>query len=358
MNTTKIIEILNPQAGKLRETVIDEKPPEIQINDGGHLFQAGPRGRMSLREASTLNEFPVLLRQGVRSITFDRYASTPVTWPLFVPVEQSDKQSEDWAEENDIGDLPVIPENTPYPEFSQSIDRTVNIRNYKRGGIISVTEEMIRFNKTLLIKRQAQKLGRAAAMTREQAAYSVLTTTGNYVRNSTTGDNDIAANTAATTFSASGLNTALNVLRTMKDRKSGHYLGVNPNLLIVAPQLEMAAKQLVLSPSLQIPGDGVTTAKIYGTGTNNPFRGLINTIIVSPRIGTSYQWALQEAMQAMVLQEVDGLQVLQESAGQIQHEGYFRYDNVRYRVRDWFGCGMVNDRFAYFSSSTSAPAVA
>lgn len=357
MNTTKIIQILNPQAGTLSETVIDQSAAPLS-NMPGQLLLGGPRDRMSLREASVLNEFPVLLRDGVKSITFDRYASTPVTWPLFVPVEQSDKQSEDWAEENDIGDLPVVPENTPYPEFSQSIDRTINIRNYKRGGIIAVTEEMIRFNKTLLIKRQAQKLGRAAAMTREQAAYSVLTATGNYVRSNTTGDNDIAANTAATTFSASGLNTALNVLRTMKDRKSGHYLGVNPNLLIVAPQLEMAAKQLLLSSNLQIPGSGNGTALVYGSGTSNPFKGVIDTIIVSPRIGTSYQWALQEAKQAMLLQEVDGLQVLQESAGMIQQEGYFRYDNVRYRVRDWFGLGMLNDRFAYFSSSTSAPAVA
>lgn len=356
MNTTKIINILDPQAGTLKETVIDQRAV-AQTNHAGQIFQSGSHGPMTLREASVLNEFPVLLRDGIRSITFDRYASTPVTWPMFVPVEPSDKQSEDWAEENDIGDLPVVPENTPYPEFSQSIDRTINIRNFKRGGIISVTEEMIRFNKTLLIKRQAQKLGRAAAMTREQAAYSVLTATANYVRNSTTGDNDIGANTAATTFSAGGLNIALNVLRTMKDRKSGHYLGVNPNLLIVAPQLEMAAKQLLLSSNLQIPGSGNGTAVVYGSGSNNPFKGVIDTIIVSPRIGTSYQWALQEAKQAMILQEVDGLQVLQEAAGQIQHEGYFRYDNVRYRVRDWFGLGMLNDRFAYFSSSTTAPAV-
>ncbi len=120
----------------------------------------------------------------------------------------------------------------------------------------------------------------------------------------------------------------------------------------------MAAKQLLLSPALQIPGDGVTTAKIYGTGTANPFRGLINTIIVSPRMGTGYQWSLQEAKQAVILQEVDGLQVLQESVGRVEHEGYFRYDNIRYRVRDWFGAGMLNDRFAYLSTSTNPPAVA
>ena len=356
LDTSKIIRILDPQAGRLSESVIDENAAPAPVRG---LFEARPGMRQaSLLEASVLNEFPVLLRDGIRSITFDSYAGTRVTWDQWVGVETSEKQSEDWVEENSIGELPVVPENGPYPEFKQDLDRTVNIRNYKRGGIIAVTEEMIRFNRTNLIKRQAQKLGRAAANTREQACYSVLTTAANYTRDTTTGDNDLGPNTAATTFSADGVNLALNVLRTMKDRKSGQYLGVNPDTLIVTPRLEMAAKQLLLSPVLQIPGDGVTTAKVYGTGTNNPFRGMIGTIIVSPRLGSSYQWSLMEAKQAVILQVVDDLQILQEAAGQIQHEGYMRYDNVRYRVRDWFGAGMLNDRFAYYSSSSSAPAVA
>lgn len=358
---SKIIKVLDPQAGNIQETHISDNAADPtadgQLPAANALFEARPGKHVSLSEASTTNEFPTLLRDGIKTIAFDRYAGTPVTWNLWAMVEPSDKQSEDWVEENQIGELPIVPENGPFPEFKQDLDRTVNIRNYKRGGIISVTEEMIRFNRTNLIKRQAAQLGRAAARTREQACYSVLTTTANYVRTTADGDNDVGANTAATTFSAAGLNLALSVLRTMKDRKSGAYLGVEPNTLIVAPQLEMAAKQLLLSPVLQIPGDGVTTAKVYGTGATNPFRGLIDTIIVSPRVGASYQWALLERQQAVVLQEVEGLQVLQESAGRVEHEGYFKYDNIRFRVRDWYGVGMLNDRFAYFSSSTTAPAV-
>ena len=205
----------------------------------------------------------------------------PTTWPQICDVVPSDKQQEDWLEENALGELPIVHEGTPYPEGRQDLDRTLAIRNYKRGLILAVTEEMIRFNKTNLIKRQAAQLGRSAANTREQTCYSVLTTGGNYVRNSTTGDNDIGANTAATTFSAAGLNTALTTLRTMKDRKSGVYFGVIPDMLIVAPRLEVAAKQLLLSPFLQRTG-GSTTAEVYGSGTTNPFRGLVNTIIVSP----------------------------------------------------------------------------
>lgn len=354
LNLTKVIEILDPQAGTVKETVLQDAPDDSPAQ----LFEARKGGRpVTLAEAAQTDHFPSLLRDGIKSIAFDRYAAQPTTWQQWCAFEPSDKQSEDWIEETQLGELPVVSEGNPYPEGKEDLDRTVNIRNYKRGLILAVTEEMIRFNRTNMIKQQAAKMGRAAANTREQSAFTVLTTAGNYVRADTTGDNDVAANTAATTFSASGLNTALNVLRTMKDRKTGVYLGVMPNTLIVAPRLEMAAMQLLLSPTIAHTAAAAASATVYGSGNSNPFRGLVQRIIVSPRMGTSYQWALLEAKQAVVLQEVDGLQILQEAANRVEYEGYFSYDKIRYRVRDWFGVGMLNDRFAYYSSSTSAPTV-
>jgi len=352
-NLTKIIKILDPQAGRLQESILEEKPIQNE-----NLFEQATDGyghKVTLQEASVTSDFPTLLRDGIRSIAFDRYMGIPTTWQQICDVMPSDKAQEDWVEENALGELPIVHELTPYPEGKQDLDRTLAIRNYKRGLILAVTEEMIRFNKTNLIKRQAAQLGRAAANTREQSVYTVLTTTGNYVRNSTTGDNDIGANTVGTAFSATALNTALTTLRTMKDRKTGVYLGVNPDMLICAPRVEMAVKQLLLAPMLSRTG-GSTTAEVYGTGVANPFRGQVSTIIVSPRMGTGYQWLLCEARQAVVFQEVEGLQILQESVGGVQHEGYFKYDICRYRARDWFGCGMLNDRFAFYSTG-AAPAV-
>lgn len=354
MNVTKIIEILDPQAGTVRESVLQS------VNDDGpkNLFEARPGARpVTLMEAAQTDHFPSLLRDGIKAIAFDRYAAVPTTWQEIVDFQPSDKQSEDWIEETQLGELPIVPEGNPFPEGKEDLDRTVNIRNYKRGLILAVTEEMIRFNRTNMIKQQAAKMGRAAANTREQTVYSVLNTAGNYVRADTTGDNDIAANTAATVFSASGLNTALNVLRTMKDRKTGVYLGVMPDTLIVTPRLEMAAMQLLMSPTIAHVAAAAASATVYGSGNSNPFRGLVRRIIVSPRLGTSYQWVLMQAKAAVVLQEVDGLQILQESANKVEYEGYFTYDKVRYRVRDWFGAGMLNDRFAYYSSATNAPTV-
>lgn len=353
-NQEKIIKILDPQAGRLEETVLSEKPAE-----NANLFEQAVFGgkKMTLAEAATTGEFPTLLRQGIRSIAFDRYMATPTTYQLFTEVLPSDKQSEDWAEENSLGEFPVVHEGTAYPIAKQDLDRAVNIRNFKRGMVLEVTEEMIKFNKTNLLKRQAAQLGRVAANTREQAVYSVISTAGNYTRNSTTGDNDIGANTAATQFGPVGLNLALTTLRTMKDRKSGAYLNVNPNTLIVTPYLEMAAKQLLFSPGILPVGDPGSAATVYGGGTTNPFRGAVSQIIVSPRLGSAFQWVLCEAKQFVVLQEVEGFTVLTESVGSATSESYFVYDVIRYRGRDWFGTGMLNDRFAFYSSDATGPVI-
>src|SRR3972149_459427 len=80
----------------------------------------------------------------------------------------------------------------------------------------------------------------------------------------------------------------------------------------VRPRRGAAAKQLLLSPFLGRTG-GSTTAEVYGTGSSNPFRGVVSQIVVSPRFGTSYQWLLMEAKQLGGLQEVEGLQILTQS---------------------------------------------
>jgi hypothetical protein len=352
-NAAKLIEIVDPQAGRLRETVLNDTPA------GEHpLFESGHGGRQrTLQEVAenNLSVFPQLLRDGLRAIMFDSYAGVAQTWQLWAQTQQSDKLAEDYLEESGIGILPEVGEGTAYPFIMQELDRTVSIANSKRGGRIKVTEEMIAFNRVGVLRQQAQMLGRSMAVTKEQLAYNLLTTGANYTRNSTTNDNDIGANTAATTFDAAGINLALSTLRTAKDRKSGIYLGVMPNTLICGPRLEFAAKQLLLAPEVSRQG-GNTTNEIYGTGTANPFRGVVDQIIVSPFV-QSYAWVLMERQRPVVYQTVWPLQLLQSSMS-ADNSTYLGFDALEYRAREFFGFGMLNDRFAFYSSSSTAPTVA
>lgn len=349
-NAAKIISILDPQQGRIEERTMEAR----QTQHTSLLEQIAPNGRrMTLREVAenNLSIFPQLLRDGLRAILFDSYAGVPQTWNLWAQTVQSDKLQEDWLEDSGIGLLPKVGEGSPYPHIMRDLNRFVTIANEKRGAIISVTEEMVVFNRTNLISQQATALGSAMARTKEQDAYNVLTTAGNYTRNSTTNDNDIGANTAATTFGALGMELALSTLRTMKDNKSGAYLGVMPNTLICGPRLEYAAKQLLLSPEVGRTG----ASEVYGTGLSNPFRGVVDQIIVSPLV-QSYAWVLMERGRSVVYQTTWPLQLLQ--AGMTaENSEYLNFDVINYRAREMYGYGMLNDRYAFYSSSSTAPVV-
>lgn len=353
MEETKIIEITDPQAGTVKETKIE----------GSRVMESlGFSGARNLREVATTSEFPTLLRVGLKQILFDSYDQTPSTFQEWARAEQSDKPAEDWLEMNRLGTLPFVGEGDPYPDADVAIDRAVRIANAKYGMKFAVTEEMIKFDKSNQIRQFPTDLGEAAKQTLEATAYSVLTNTSNYTRNSTTGDNDVGANTLTLTFSAAGLITAFATLSTMKDRKSGRYFNISPDTLIVAPRLEFAAKQLLMSPSLSPVGSGATAGAglpfVYGAGTTNVFKGMINRIIVTPWIGTGYQWALMKSKRAVVYQEVEPLQLLTGAIDYQNNGAYFNYDRIEYRVRLWFGFGMLNDRFAFYSDSTTAPVLA
>jgi hypothetical protein len=359
---TSVYKVRNAEQG-----ILEQVPLEAGQQTHGYKDIPGPRdlqGYITVNESMAMMEtaggyastpnFPDLLRQNVSFTSFNSYNGTPVTYPMLVDESPSNKQQEEYLKDAAIGIAPVVAEGEDYPEAAINLDSGLIIKNYKYGFVIGVTEEMRRFNQTSKVTQLAESIGRSLRMTEEYQFYATLTTTDNYTRNSTTDDNDVGANTAATTFSPTGLITAFGVLATMKDRKGGAYLGVQPDTLIVTPRLWWAAKQLIESPQVMRAhaddDSSVITVEKYGTGTTNAFFNVVNTIIVSPWLGSSYQWALMERGRAMKFQRVDPMRVLPP-------EYYPKNDTWKYFARTWFGVGMLDDRFAYFSSSTTAPTV-
>lgn len=355
---TRVYRVTDAEQGQIEE--VTPRGMKIEINEA---LVPYPRTRVghvtvnpdlaALVEASagamsTVN-FPDLLRQGLVFDAFSGYNEAPVTWPLFCREVASNKPQEEYLRDAGIGMLPAVPEGLPYPKAALALDGGVIIKNTKYGMILPITEEMRRFDQVGKVRDIANLLGRAARMTEEQQVMNALTTAANYTRSNATGDNDAGANTGAVGFNAAGLIQAWTTLTTMKDRKTGEYLGVLPDTLIVTPGVWFAARQLIASPET-MRAAGSTTQEVYGTGLQNAFFGLVKTIIVSPLLGSSYQWVLLEAKRALYLQRVDPLQVLPP-------EYDYTDDTWEYRVRNWFGVGMKDDRFAFFSSSTVAPTV-
>lgn len=364
IDTTRIIRVLDAERGRFEESA-PETPNSIQLDESKMPFPRDRKGRLTVdpekfelaesavARLSTKN-FPDLLREGVKFMAFSSYNEVPVSYPQWANVVSSNKQKEEYLKDVALGIAPVVPEGSPYPVAGVGVGDGVIIGNEKRGYIIEVTEEMMKFDQIGKVRQITENMARSLRMTEEVAALSVLTTQGNYTRNSTTNDNDQGANVQDLTFSPTALVTAFNTLATMKDRRTGVKIGVNPNTLIVAPKLRWAAEQLIKSPEVMRVGGG--TNEIYGTGTNNPFFGAVTKVIVSPYFGDGYQWALIESGRSVQFQRVEPLQVLREQANETSGK-YFEMDVLRYRIRSWFGVGMLDDRFAFYSYSNTAPVV-
>src|SRR5689334_1098744 len=366
LSQTKLIEILDPVAGQVKETNLTDHNPDgtrKSRNDVQDVMEniesASSRRihrRMRLEEIAyaTTSELPSYRKMGIRPILFDAYNMVPSSYETWAGVSQSDKQEENYIEGSTIGLLPPVGEGDAYPEVDIQTDRAVRIVNQKFGGILNVTREMVLFDKVNIIRQQTEDLGRALAMTKEQNAYNVLTTTANYVQNSTTGDNDVGANfSSSLAFSPSALVTALTTPQTMKHRKSARYLGIMPSLMVCSPQVQFAVKQLLLTDTLWRTG-GSTTPDVYGTGIDSSFRGIITNIVVSPFM-QGYSWAIMEPKKAVTVQQVWGPELFQTQAVP-EATAFMIQDIYQYRADEMYGIGMLNDRFAFYSAG-AAPVV-
>jgi len=97
---------------------------------------------------------------------------------------------------------------------------------------------------------------------------------------------------ATTVLSAEGLRKALETFRKQTDSQ-GNAIGLQPRYLLVPPELEFIARQLINSASLQHVG--AATAADKNNPTYNPFQGVF-TIIVEPRLSnTTYAGASESA---------------------------------------------------------------
>lgn len=366
INTTKVFQVLDAQAGTVRDVTPQPKP--VQLDESMLPYPRDRRGNITVNhenvelletsaQLSTYN-FPDALRMGLQTDLFASYNEQPVTYPQFVRSANSNKQQEEYLKDAAIGLPPIVQEGQPYPEVATDFDSGLIIRNHKRGMIIPVTEEMQKFDQVGKVRELAELMGRSMRREEEQRVMDVITTTGNYTRTNTAGDNDESAtgsgaNAQTLTFNALNLAIAFNILRTMKDRRTGMYLGVSPNTLIIAPKLWWACNQLINS---NISVRGGATNEVYGTGGTNSFFNIVSKIIVSPEFGANFEWALMESGRAVTFQRVEPITLLIESMG-AQTEGYFERDVIRYRTRNWYGVGMRDDRFAFFSNSTTAPTI-
>lgn len=141
MNDTKIYEFDPLHPGTPKEKIAETPASSnVQLN-----FKVGDKNIVSLREAAqSTSQFPVLLQSGLQTILFDSYNQTPTTFGDWCDIVSSNKPAETYLANAAIGTLPLVRQNQPYPEIDIDLADVVSVSNEKYGGILSITEELIR----------------------------------------------------------------------------------------------------------------------------------------------------------------------------------------------------------------------
>jgi hypothetical protein len=363
---TTIITIDDVQAGKISERTVSTAAPRFDHDPIAELqervFKTAAERNLSHKLVEAFVNTPdafSLLRDGIRYLAFTAFGQRERSFDAFTRSMPSNRPQEEYLRDAGLGTMPKTISGEPAPLVLSGFDGGVTIKNERYAQMIEVTGDDLRFDRVGKLRQIAPELGISAANTIEAAIYAVITTTGNFTRNQTTGDNDIGANTAATTLSGLGLEAAYTTIATAKDRRSGSYLGLLPDTIICGPRNKFPIMQLLMSDSI-VRASANNTAEVRGTGQTPIYRGLIRNIIVSPWFATTangYQWALCDSTRtSLVMQEVEPFNVLQESMD-ASSEAWLVRNSLRYVASMYFGVGLADDRPWYYSSSTTAATI-
>jgi HK97 family phage prohead protease len=197
------------------------------------------------------------------------------------------------------------------------------------GNIVKFSRQSIVNDNLGGLSDPARMLGRAAAEFEASALVATLQSTAlmedGYAPFSAQ-HNNLAATPAA--ISIASLSLARQAMRQQRGL-SGEPISATPKFLIVGPQIETAAEQVLHTLS------AVQVAEV------NPFSGTLQ-LIVEPCLAGSTVWYL-----AAGVDEVDGIEfahLADESGPQVLSELPFAWDGIAFRIRLDFGSGWIDFR--------------
>lgn len=142
----------------------------------GLIRNCSPDYRRRLKESLTTTDWAQVLGDSIRRRMLEEYRTPSLQdWRLIVSdvVPLVDFRDHIWVRIGGYGELPTVSESEAYPELTPSPpDEEIRMAVSKKGGLESVTLEMIKNDDLLAIKSIPKKLGRAAAQTLHRTIFN------------------------------------------------------------------------------------------------------------------------------------------------------------------------------------------
>lgn len=231
----------------------------------------------------TSGNFADLLKPGLKGIFDDGIAGRPQPMiDMLFKVESSTRFQEEYQGMGAQGIVPVFEGTVPYTDFDAGY-RT-DIRNYELAMGIQVERRLVDDDQTGQIRSRAGNMAEAFNNTIETDAAGVFinafTDSGtNRLGASMAGADGVGllstvhpyspanssttqANESTLVLNMDNLDTTRQAMRNFTDDQ-GQLLGVNPDMLLVPPELERQATQLVSERAIYEPGSAQYDVNIF-----------------------------------------------------------------------------------------------
>jgi len=213
-------------------------------------------------EAASASQFNTLV--GVLVSTKVMQAYTPFTVIVdqlvtqFTSTQESDRVPGAYI----AGSLEDVGEGAEYPHTADIKEKYVTISHQKRGLILDVTDEAVRFDRTGLVMREAVKLGQRMGRDRESRIMKIVQDVTSYKAWYPSGSQEDlyqnAAGSASHTYDNlttdaladyTDVTPLFTLLRLMKD-ENGDPIHVMPEILLVPVTLQVTAARVIMNDVL------------------------------------------------------------------------------------------------------------
>lgn len=281
----------------------------------------------------TTSDFPSILADVANKSLLAGYNSVPPTWQAAARiVSHNDFKEASYVRLGDMGVMPVVAEHGEYTRTTVG-ENAEKLRVEKRGYVFAITREAIINDDLSAFTLIPNRMGAAAGRTCETVFWNEFVTPkqlsdGQAFWSSQHGN---LAGTA-TAVNTTGMSAAVKALRTQKGM-GGTPIGIVPRTLIVAPDKEAEAKQLLASATFI--ASNVGTANIYANAFN---------LVVTPYL-TGNAWYLiadPNQFDGFAMAFLNG----QQEPYTEQRVG-FDVDGMEFKIRLEFGCGALDWRAVY-----------
>lgn len=252
----------------------------------------------------TSQQFPDLLRVGLKKVWLNEYEAQPEFYSKLFSVETSKRPYE---EELVLAGFGAVPEwdsdGGELPTDRVLTGNRVLFVHKDYGMMWSVSHRLLREDMYAKMGRDLiQEAVKALKQTIEQVAHGfIINGFSNYApagNRTLFGTQTLIGggqftNRITTALTATGLQEALTRFRRWVNHR-GHPVVMEPKILLVPPELEWAAKTLLQSsthPHISINANGTITPASGGyDGLTNVLRSAVDTLIVDPYLTDQNDW--------------------------------------------------------------------